>query len=93
MVIVEDWPDEETVRQMGLKSRHDLFGLYHGVPLAERYSGESWEPDRIVLYQKPIEAACATEEEVVQEVRTTVLHEVGHFLGMSEDELDRLGYA
>ncbi len=92
VVLVEDWPDEDTVAEMGLESRDELFGLYYGVPLAERQTGASWEPDRIVLYQKPIEGACATDEEVVREVRTTVLHEVGHFLGMSEDDLERLGY-
>jgi len=92
-IVVEDWPDEQTVADMGLDSPRDLFGLYYGVPLAERgVGGDSWEPDRIVLYQRPIEAACATDEEMVQEVRTTVLHEVGHFLGMSEVDLARLGY-
>ncbi|MDP3062820.1 MAG: metallopeptidase family protein [Chloroflexota bacterium] len=92
-IVVEDWPDEQTVAEMGLESPHDLFGLYYGVPLAERgVGGGSWEPDRIVLYQRPIESACATDEEVVREVRTTVLHEVGHYLGMSEADLDRLGY-
>lgn len=64
-----------------------LLGLYHGVPRTERSTFFSTPPDRIYLYQKNIEAICRNDEEVRRQVRATLLHEVGHYFGMSEDEL------
>ena len=90
-VVVEEWPDDELIAEMGLHSRDELFGLYQGTPLVER-EGEPLLPDRIVLFQRPIELACASDDEVVRQVRLTVLHEVGHHLGMREEDLERLGY-
>lgn len=91
-VVVEDWADRRLLDEMGLHSRSELLGLYQGVPLTEREGGGPMLPDRIVLYQRAIEAVCDTEQDVVEQVRLTVLHEVGHYLGMSEDHLDRMGY-
>ena len=87
---VEEWPDndEMTQGQEGVT----LFGLYTGVPLPEREGGEPVLPDRIVLYRQPILRYCSTRAEAVREIRTTLLHEVGHYLGMGEDDLHRLGY-
>lgn len=71
-----------------------LLGLYEGVPLTERgewYSGVL--PDRISIYRLPICASCHTEEEVVEEVRVTVVHEVAHHFGIDDDRLDELGWA
>ena len=70
-----------------------LLGLYEGVPLTERshdYSGLL--PDRITIYRKAICAICATEAEVVEEVRRTVVHEVGHHFGIDDDRLHALGW-
>jgi len=70
-----------------------LLGLYVGVPLTERtshYSGLL--PDRITIYRKAICAICATEDEVVEEVRRTVVHEVGHHFGIDDDRLHSLGW-
>jgi len=70
-----------------------LLGLYVGVPLTERtshYSGLL--PDRITIYRKAICAICATEDEVVDEVRRTVVHEVGHHFGIDDDRLHSLGW-
>jgi predicted Zn-dependent protease with MMP-like domain len=92
-VVVEDWPDEVVLAEMGLQSRYEILGLYEGVPLTEREGGGPLLPDRIVLFQQPIENACQGDEEIVAQVRVTVLHEVGHYLGMSEERLDRLGYS
>ena len=69
-----------------------LFGLYTGVPLTERAGYEPALPDRIIVFRRPILENCATTEEVVQEIRITLWHEVGHFLGLDEDDLHRLGY-
>ncbi len=70
-----------------------LLGLYEGVPLTERTSHYSAAmPDRITIYQRAICAMCSTEAEVVEEVRRTVIHEVGHHFGIGDDRLHQLGW-
>jgi predicted Zn-dependent protease with MMP-like domain len=70
-----------------------LLGLYHGVPLTERSSSYSWAlPDEITIYRRAICAICETEDEVVEEVRRTVVHEVGHYFGIDDDRLHELGW-
>ena len=78
---VEDSPPQES--EPGTL----LLGLYHGVPLTERSTFFAAPPDRIFLYQKNIEAICQTDEQIRRQVRETLLHEVGHYFGMTEDEL------
>jgi len=80
-IIVEDLPPEESLRG-GL-----LLGLFHGVPRTEKSVFYSSPPDRIFLYQRNIEAVCRSEAEVRRQIRATLLHEVGHYFGLSEDEL------
>ena len=80
-----------------VEDRHpteDLLGLYEGVPLTERedYGGLAM-PDRIAIYRLPICAMCDTREEIVEEVRVTVVHELAHHFGIDDDELHRLGWA
>lgn len=71
----------------------DLFGVYEGVPLTERLSDYAGHlPDRIVVFRLATLAACDTEDEVVDEVRTTVVHEVGHHFGIDDERLHELGY-
>ena len=70
-----------------------LLGLYEGVPLTERTSDYSGLlPDRITIYRKAICAICTTEDDVVDEVRRTVVHEVGHHFGIDDDRLHELGW-
>lgn len=70
-----------------------LLGLYEGVPLTQRLSDYSGLlPDRITIYRTAICAMCATEDEVVDEVRRTVVHEVGHHFGIDDDRLHALGW-
>lgn len=64
-----------------------LLGLFHGVPRTEKSTFAPTPPDRIFLYQKNIEAICRNDEEIRQQVRDTLLHEVGHYFGMNEEEL------
>ena len=66
----------------------DVLGLYEGVPLTERSLDGIALPDRITLYQRTIEHACRTEEEIETELRLTVFHEVGHFFGLQETEME-----
>ena len=89
-ITVEEWPgpnEEELLEEGGT-----LLGLYHGVPLTDREGGAPVLPDRITLYRQPILENCQTRREVVREIRITLWHEVGHYLGMDEDDLHRLGY-
>ena len=88
MVTVEETPAEEDLRALGLNPAEDtLFGLYHGVSLPERGLDYLSLPDRIVIYRRPILEACASREEIIEEVRQTVLHELGHYFGLTEEEM------
>ena len=70
-----------------------LLGLYQGVPLTERDSEYSMVlPDRITIFRRTILAICDTEQDVVDEVRATVIHEVGHHFGITDDRLHELGW-
>ncbi|MGO9197540.1 MAG: metallopeptidase family protein [Acidimicrobiales bacterium] len=69
-----------------------LFGLYHGVPLTGRRGYGGATPDRITIYQDPICQYCRTESEVADQVRRTVIHEVGHHFGISDARLRQLGW-
>ena len=71
----------------------DLLGLYDGTPLTERDSTYSMVvPDRITLFRGPLLATCADEDEVVHEVRVTVVHEIAHHFGIDDDRLHELGW-
>lgn len=90
-VLVEDRPKEDPTRRRphSLPSpRKLLLGLYVGVPRTARsFFDISRGPDHIILYQKNIEAVCHTDAEVRTQIRLTVIHEVGHYFGLSEDQL------
>jgi predicted Zn-dependent protease with MMP-like domain len=84
---VEDRPSAELLRDMGITSG-TLFGLYQGVPLTQReWNYGNVLPDRIVIYQGPIESAAASPEQVEEMVLDTVMHEIGHYFGFSDKEL------
>jgi predicted Zn-dependent protease with MMP-like domain len=71
-----------------------LLGLYDGVPLTERDSGYTFrEPDRILIFRRPLLAMCTSPEELVDEVRITVVHEIAHHFGIDDAALHDLGYA
>ena len=70
------------------KGMHDTMGLYEGVPLIDRSLESVNLPDRITLYRGPIERSCSNATEIEAEIRDTVLHEVGHFFGLEEDDLE-----
>ena len=93
-VVIEDEPSDEVLRSVGLDPRYDtLFGLYQGIPLPDRdhnYGGAL--PDKISLYSRPLRQACRTRHELRREIRTTLIHEIGHYFGMDDDEIEALGY-
>lgn len=92
-IVVELRPSESTLRDAGMRPGETLFGLYEGVPLTERDSGYGMVlPDKITIFQRPLEEEFGDEQELIEEVRETVIHEIAHFFGMSDDELERLGH-
>ena len=91
VVTVQSFPTREEREDMGLRDRYALLGVYYGTPLTERAGYNLTVPDRIVLFQRPIESACASEAEVVEEVRNTVLHELAHHFGIGDRRLEELG--
>jgi predicted Zn-dependent protease with MMP-like domain len=80
VVIIDEPPDDMP----------EVMGLYEGVPLVERSTGDTIPPDSITLYRGPIERTCRTHAEMEAEVRVTVLHEIGHFFGLDEGQLEHL---
>ena len=70
----------------------DLFGLYHGVPLPERGDMSGMLPDKISIYRIPLEESFSDPEELREEIRITVLHELAHYFGLDEDRIAELGY-
>jgi predicted Zn-dependent protease with MMP-like domain len=93
VVMVEEWPTAAQLADVGAGGT--LFGLYEGVPATQRgpisYSGIA--PDRITIFRGPLTRAARTREELAAQVRITVLHEVGHWFGMSDERLRELGWA
>ncbi len=90
-VIIEDEPPPHVLEEMEIEPPDSLFGLYQGTPLTER----RWDygntlPDRISIYQGPIEDSCEDDEEVRDCVAETVIHEFGHYFGMSEEEIEEI---
>jgi predicted Zn-dependent protease with MMP-like domain len=86
-VLIEDLPPNQPSPQSG-QQRQLLLGLFHGVPTTRKsVFALSAGPDYIVLYQKNIEAVCSSEAEVREQIRLTVIHELGHYFGMDENQL------
>jgi predicted Zn-dependent protease with MMP-like domain len=90
-VVLEDRASRDLLEEMELRSPYDLLGLYQGVPFQRRgfYYGNVL-PDKITLFQLPIQAICTTREEVEEKVREVVIHEVGHYFGLDDERLREL---
>jgi predicted Zn-dependent protease with MMP-like domain len=88
-IIVEDEPDAELLEEMEIEPPDTLFGLYQGTPLTER----GWQygntlPDRILLFQGPHEREAEDEDDLIASIAETLIHEIGHYFGLSEDEIE-----
>ncbi len=92
-VLVEVWPSDVVRRASGLRDDETLYGLYQGVPLTDRGDYNLTLPDTITIFQGPIEEDCETAVEVVEQVRDTVVHEVAHHFGISDEQLEAWGVA
>ena len=85
---IEDFPDEQTLKSLGQKSPYSLLGLYQGVPVTRRgIHYRNVMPDRVTIFQKPILNKNRTYQEIKDEIKRVVLHEIGHYFGLSEHEL------
>ena len=88
-VVVEDWADDDTLREMGIEPPDTLYGLYRGIDLTRRDSGYgNVLPDTIHIYQGPIEEDCEDPEEMADLVLDVVIHEVGHYFGLDDDTME-----
>jgi predicted Zn-dependent protease with MMP-like domain len=84
-VLVEDRPSPDVARDLG----EDILGLYHGRNEMEQSPIAPYDlPEIIIIYQKNIEAVCSTDDDIIEEVRETVIHEVGHHFGLSDEEME-----
>ncbi|MFQ6083504.1 MAG: metallopeptidase family protein [Candidatus Aminicenantia bacterium] len=90
-IIIEDQPEREIYHQIRTTPFSSILGVYHGVPFKYRgpYYGNV-PPDVIAIYQKPIERICRTDEEIRKKVKEVVLHEIGHYFGLNEKELEEI---
>jgi len=90
-VVVEDWPTKEQLAEVGLRHRQTLLGLYQGVPLTKR--GVHYglvPPDKITIFQMPIEAKCSHDVQIVAEIQRVVRHEIAHHFGIGDARLKQL---
>ena len=92
--VVEERPAPELLREEGLNPRSDtLYGIYQGVPLPDRSSLDlPLLPDKITIFAEPLLRDFPDPEELREEIRITVVHEIAHYFGMDEDEVEDLGY-
>jgi len=90
-LVVEEEPSAELLEEMEIDPPDSLYGLYQGTPLPER----TWDygntlPDRVTIFQKPIEEDCDDEDDVRAVIGETLIHEIGHYFGLSEDEIEEI---
>lgn len=92
-VMVEEWPQPHQLHSVGLKDPRQLLGLYEGVPLTSRGNHYGLvTPDRITIFRRPIFGACGPDDDRIRaQIRRTVLHEVAHHFGISDERLHELG--
>jgi predicted Zn-dependent protease with MMP-like domain len=90
-IAVEEEPPEELLEEMGIDPPGTLFGVYQGIPLTERrWDHGNTLPDRILLFQGPHEREAQDDEELIVSIGETLIHEIGHYFGLSEEELEEI---
>ena len=87
VVVVEEEPADEDYDETDTPGEEELFGIFRGVPFFERGSTVSHLPAQIAIFRGPILRSCATRGDAVHEIRDTVVHEIGHMLGLGDDEM------
>ena len=89
-VLIEDYPNEQVCRQMGRTDGKGLLGLYRGTPLNRRSVGGGFGPSQILLYRENILRVCSNKKNLTEQIKKTLVHELGHYLGFSEKQLRKL---
>jgi len=90
-IVVEDEPSEELLDEMEIEPPDTLFGLYQGIPLTERTSSYgNTLPDRVLIFQGPHERETADEEDLIICIGETLIHEIGHYFGLSEEQIEEI---
>lgn len=90
-LVVETEPSPELLEEMEIEPPDSLYGLYQGTPLPERtWAFGNTLPDRITIFQRPIEEDCEDEDEMRAVIGETLIHEVGHYFGLSEEEIEEI---
>ena len=93
VISVKKRPSKKMLQEMGLSPEEPLLGVYDGVSLMDRSAtSPPLFPDSIILFQEPLEEMCETIEELEEEIEITVVHEIAHFVGISEERLEEIGY-
>ena len=90
-ITVEDWASPSQLIGSGIEEKESLLGLYEGIPLPDRYDYNFSLPDKITIFKMAIENICETDEQVIDEVRDTVVHEIAHHFGISDEALHEMG--
>jgi predicted Zn-dependent protease with MMP-like domain len=87
VIVVEEEPLEEDYEETDVPDEDELFGIFRGVPYFERGAAVSHLPAQIAIFRGPILRCCPTRGEAIREIRDTVVHEVGHMIGLGDDEM------
>lgn len=90
-IVIDEWPTDEQLLDNGLTLDDDLYGLYEGVPRTAFQADWLMVPNRITLFQGPLEEDFPEPSELAEEIRVTVIHELAHHLGIDDDRLEDLG--
>ena len=91
-IVVEEWPDDDTLDDADVDDPLDLLGFYHGIPLTARAHNYGLVlPDKISIYRQPISRASQTDAEIRETIQRTVRHELAHYFGIDDDRLEELG--
>jgi predicted Zn-dependent protease with MMP-like domain len=93
-IVVEERPTRDLLLSVGLDPRHDtLYGLYQGIPLPDRSTlYPPILPDKITIFSEPLLRDFSNPEDLREQIRATVLHEIAHYFGFDDDEIGKLGY-
>ena len=89
-IVVDNVASMNQIAGTGIENEMELLGLYEGIPLTERYGYDMVLPDKITLFQKPIEAICDNQEQITEEISKTLIHEIAHHFGLDDNHLDQL---
>ena len=89
-IVVDNVASMNQIAGTGIENEMELLGLYEGITITERYGYDMVLPDKITLFQKPIEAICDNQEQITEEISKTLIHEIAHHFGLDDNHLDQL---